>query len=271
MNPDTLLSVVQFLPVLWFFMAGLCLGSFLNVCILRLPAGLSIIEPPSRCPKCKTPLRWWDNIPLLSYLFLRGRCRYCEYPISWQYPAVEVLTGFYFAFAFLHFQTDPLRLAWALGLGAFCIVLSVIDIMTMTLPDRIVLPAMALFGFTAYFNPWLGTGWKERAGTMLTGFLVGGGVLYAMGWLGTYILKKDALGGGDIKLMAALGMVLGWDRTMGGLFIGSILSGLLGLSLQATGRLSRQSPMPYGPFLCVGCLAVFFYPELGFIYWLRIN
>jgi leader peptidase (prepilin peptidase)/N-methyltransferase len=216
-------------------------------------------------------LKWFDNIPLLSYLILRGRCRHCENPISWQYPAVEVLTGLYFAFAFSQFSTDPLRLIWALCLGAFCILLSVIDIRTMTLPDRIVLPAIALFGFVAYINPWLGDGWKERAGNMLTGFVVGGGILYAMGWLGSYILKKDALGGGDIKLMAALGMALGWDRAMDGLFIGSIFSGLLGLSLQLSGRLSRQSPMPYGPFLCAGCLAVLFCPKLGFIYWLRIN
>ncbi len=212
MDPNICLSIIQTLPVAAFFLIGLCIGSFLNVCILRFPADLSILSPPSRCPQCKTPLKWWDNIPLLSYLLLRGSCRYCDHSISWQYPAVEAFTGLYFAFVFLHFQTDPLRLVWALGLGAFCILLSVIDIMTMTLPDRIVLPAMALFGFAAYVNPWLGTGWKERAGTMVTGFLVGGGVLYAMGWLGSLILKKDALGGGDIKLMAALGMVLGWDR-----------------------------------------------------------
>ncbi len=269
MYPNIILSFFQFSPFIAFFFVGLCIGSFLNVCILRLPVGLSIVKPASRCPECKTPLKWSDNIPLMSYLFLRGQCRYCGHPISWQYPVVEALTGFYFSFVFFHFQADPLRMVWALCVGSFCILLSVIDIRTMTLPDRIVLPAMALFGFTAYFNPWLGTGWKERAGSMLTGFLVGGGVLYGMGWLGTFILKKDALGGGDIKLMAALGMVLGWDQTMGGLFIGSIISGLLGVSLQLTGRLSRQSPMPYGPFLCAGCLAVLFYPQLGFIYWLQ--
>jgi leader peptidase (prepilin peptidase)/N-methyltransferase len=271
MQSNMTLFVLQAFPVFIFFLAGLCIGSFLNVCIFRLPAGLSIIKPASRCPRCKKPLKWRDNIPLLGYLFLRGRCRFCRKSISWQYPAVEALTGFYFALAFLHFQTDPLRLVWALCLGAFCILLSVIDIRTMTLPDSIVLPGMALFGFTAYLNPWLGNGWQERAETMLTGFLVGGGVLYGMGWLGTFILKKDALGGGDIKLMAALGMALGWDRAMGGLFIGSILSGLLGLSLQVTGRLSPQSPMPYGPFLCAGCLAVLFYPPFGFAYWLGIR
>lgn len=271
MNPNTLLSIDQSLPFVAFFLAGLCIGSFLNVCILRLPAGLSIVTPPSRCPKCETPLIWRDNIPLLSFFLLRGRCRYCGHPISPQYPAVEALTGFYFAFVFFHFQADPLRLVWALCLGTFCILLSAIDIRTMTLPDRIVLPAMALFGFAAYLNPWLGTGWKERAGTMVTGFFVGGGVLYGMGWIGTLILKKDALGGGDIKLMAAIGMVLGWDRTLGGLFIGSILSGFCGLSLQAAGRLSRHSPLPYGPFLCAGCLAVLFYPQLGFMDWLGLR
>jgi leader peptidase (prepilin peptidase)/N-methyltransferase len=271
MHYDMALYIFQALPPLTFFLAGACVGSFLNVCIFRLPAELSIVKPASRCPHCKKPLKWRDNIPLLSYLLLGGRCRSCKRSISWQYPAVEALTGFYFALAFLHFQADPLRLVWALGLGAFCILLSVIDIKTMTLPDSIVLPAMALFGFTAYVNPWLGTGWRERAGTMLTGFLVGGGILYGMGWLGAFVLKKDALGGGDIKLMAALGMALGWDRAMGGLFIGSILSGLLGLSLQATGRLSPQSPMPYGPFLCAGCLAVLFYPQFGLAYWLGIR
>src|SRR5580693_2260572 len=110
MQSNMTLFVLQAFPVFIFFLAGLCIGSFLNVCIFRLPAGLSIIKPASRCPRCKKPLKWRDNIPLLGYLFLRGRCRFCHKSISWQYPAVEALTGFYFALAFLHFQTDPLRL-----------------------------------------------------------------------------------------------------------------------------------------------------------------
>ncbi len=265
------LLFLQAVKLISFFAVGACLGSFLNVCVLRIPEGLSIVRPASRCPGCGHSLSWYENIPLLSFLFLRGRCRSCSKPISWQYPLVEAVTGLLFVLSAWRFGEDPLKLAGFLVLGAFCIVLSFIDIRTMTLPNAVVFPLMAVATLYAPWNAWLGARWDARLVDMVLGFLVGAGILFAFGWVGTLLLGKDALGGGDIKLLGALGMVLGWQGILDGLFFGSIISGLLGGFLILSGRIKAKTPLPYGPFLCLGCLAAALWPFLGISFWMTMR
>lgn len=255
-------------PVL--FLLGACFGSFLNVCAFRIPAGQSILFPSSRCPHCKKPIAWFDNIPVFSFLVLGGKCRHCAKGISWQYPTVELFTGFCFLLAFWLFGSDPLKLAWVLGLVLVAILLSVIDIRTLTLPDRILLPYGALCLGLAPFNPSFGGSIADHYKEALWGFLVGGSMLWGLSVVGLYFLRKEALGGGDVKLMAVFGAILGWDRVLDGLFTGSLLSFLVVSVLLGMGRLTMKSPFPFGPFLCLGTLAAFFWPQAGFLYWLRI-
>ncbi len=259
------------LNLFFYFSLGACLGSFFNVCALRIPQGLSIVTPPSRCPNCGHSLAWYENIPILSFLALKARCRSCSKPISWQYPLVEALTGVFLAVSVMRFEAEPWRLCGFVILGGFCIVLSTIDVRTLTLPNAVIFPLMAAATFFAPWNPWLGTHWGARLVDMVLGFLVGAGILFLFGWLGTLILGKDALGGGDIKLLGALGMVLGWQGALDGLFFGSILSGVWGVSLIATGRLKAKTPLPYGPFLCAGCLATTLWPYLGLSFWMTLR
>jgi leader peptidase (prepilin peptidase)/N-methyltransferase len=267
MDPQISLFFSKWFPFFLVLLFGLSLGSFLNVCILRIPKGQSIVRPASRCPRCKKSLKWWHNIPVISFLLLRGRCGFCGLKISWQYPLVELLTGLYFCFVFTLFQGDPTRLAFLWALGFLAILLSGIDIKTMTLPDGIVLPAMAVSAVLSPLNPWLGGDWQGRMKAVGLGFAMGGGILWVVAWAGSVIFKKEALGGGDIKLLAFLGMVLGWEDAVNGLFIASILGGLVGGSLLLSGRLKSRAPIPFGPFLFIGCLLYVFYPLLGLTYW----
>jgi len=269
-NPHWLLFF-QTIGFLYFFVAGACMGSFLNVCALRIPEGQSVVRPPSRCPQCGHSLPWYENIPILSFLILKGRCRSCAKPISWQYPLVEALTGFFFTVSAYRFEGDYLRLGAFLVLGCFCIVLSTIDFRTMTLPNAIIFPLMALSTLYAPWNPWLGFRWDMRLVDMILGFLAGAGILLLFGWFGSLILGKDALGGGDIKLLGALGMVLGWQGALDGLFLGSIFSGLWAGFMILSGRLKAKTPIPYGPFLCAGCLAAGLWPFLGLTYWMILR
>ena len=263
--------LVSFIPFCVAFAIGSGIGSFLNVCILRLPAGGSLLSPPSRCPKCRKRLKWYDNIPLVSWLLLQGRCRNCRKPISWQYPLVEGFTGLFFALAFWKFGDEPLRLAFVLFLGTVSILLSGIDVRTLTLPDQILFPCMTAALLTASFNPWLGDDWKGRWSSLVPGFLVGGGFLWAFSLIGARLFKREAIGGGDIKLLAALGMYLGWEPAVNGLFLGSVLCALWGGTLLALGRVKPKTPLPYGPFLCAGCLLVLFVPQAGLTGWMALR
>lgn len=255
----------------WFFLLGSAFGSFLNVCILRLPKGQSILRPASRCPRCKKNIAWFDNIPILSFILLRGKCRHCELAISWQYPAVEMTTGLLFVLAFWRFGDEPVRLTWVLAILLISVLVSAIDIRTLTLPDKILLPFGALCLVLAPLNPNFTGTVPEHYKESLWGLLFGGGVFWALSVIGFYLFKKEALGGGDVKLMAVFGSALGWDRVMDGLFTGSLASFCMVVVLMAMGRMGMKSAFPFGPFLCAGTLASLFWPQTGFLYWLRIN
>ncbi|MBI3454917.1 MAG: prepilin peptidase [Candidatus Rokubacteria bacterium] len=218
------------------------LGSFLNVCISRLPRGESVVSPPSHCPRCDAPIRYYDNLPLVSFALLGGRCRACREPISWRYPIVEALAA---AVGFLAFwQLGP---TWA-GLRAFVlglalIAITFIDLETLLIPDRITLPGIVIgLGLSLVPSP-------RALVWALIGCLVAGGLFYAIA-----ALSRGGMGGGDIKLAAMLGAFLGWPLVVLAIFAAVVLGGVVALGLLASGRRGRKDAVPFGPFLAFGGL-----------------
>jgi leader peptidase (prepilin peptidase)/N-methyltransferase len=218
------------------------LGSFLNVCISRLPRGESIVSPPSHCPRCQSPIRYYDNIPLVSFVLLGGRCRVCREAISWRYPLVEALAVG--AGVLVLWQVG---LTWN-GLRAFVLVLALIavtfiDLETMLIPDRITLPGIVV-GLALSVVPW-----PSGLLSALAGCLVAGGLFYLIA-----LVSRGGMGGGDIKLAAMLGAFLGWPLVLVAIFTGVLLGGVVAVALLVSGRRGRRDPVPFGPFLAVGGL-----------------
>jgi leader peptidase (prepilin peptidase)/N-methyltransferase len=235
---------------------GGCIGSFLNVCIYRLPQGLSIVSPRSFCPQCRSPVRSYDNIPLLSYLLLRGKCRSCGAKISWRYPLMEALTG---AFAV------ALYLKFGLTLGFFAffaftaalLVITFIDLDHRIIPDVISLPGIAVGFGLSFFLP--APSWTDS----LIGLLAGGGSLYLVAIGYEALTKREGMGGGDVKLLAMIGAWLGWKAVLFTLFLASLTGTLIGGGAMVVQRQGRHYAIPFGPFLAFGALAyLFFGPQL---------
>jgi len=224
---------------------GLCVGSFLNVVIGRLPAGGSIVHPGSSCPRCGNPIAWYDNLPVLSFLLLHARCRSCQNPISWRYPMVEILCGILFALAYLRFGPS-LQLASAFVLLSSLVAITVIDLDHQIIPDVLSLPGVAL-GLLLSLAP--GTiGWRAS----VLGVLVGAGVFLVIIVASSLVLGQPGMGGGDVKLGAMLGAFLGWKLALLSVLISVLVGGPLAGALLATGRKGRKDPIPFGPFLAVG-------------------
>jgi leader peptidase (prepilin peptidase)/N-methyltransferase len=229
---------------------GLLIGSFLNVVIARLPAGESIVRPPSHCPKCGTTLRTVDNIPVVSWIALRGRCRTCDSAISKRYPLVELLTAGVFAALGVRFGPHA-DLAAHLVAGSGLVALSFIDLDTKRLPDRLVFPTVvgtyALLLVAALVD-------DRRAdfGRATIGALLAFGLLFII-----HMIRPDGMGFGDVKLAALCGMVLGWQGLADvvlGLYLGFVLGAIVGGSMLFTGRAERGKTIPFGPFLAAGTL-----------------
>lgn len=219
---------------------GAVVGSFLNVCASRLPKGKSLWAPGSACPACQSPIRWYNNIPVLSFLLLRGRCRDCRANIAWRYPIVEAGTASLFALAYLRIGWEP-SLLLALVLLSALIVVTAIDLEHQLIPDRITLPGIVA-GFVG--SVLLSRGlWLNS----LLGILLGGGA-----FLLVIVLSGGGMGGGDMKLGAMLGAFLGWKLLLIGLFLAALLGGAVALALLVTGRKGRKDPLPFGPFLAFG-------------------
>ncbi len=255
---------------------GLIVGSFLNVVILRLPAGQSVVRPRSRCPGCSAPIAWFDNIPVLSWLLLRGRCRRCAMRISPRYPLVEALTGALFALAAWLLVVrvrggfaDPLRyghLAAALLFTAAMVALSGIDFDHRILPDRITKPGMAAGAVASLLLPWhlhdFDTLFLPPAGMgllhSLAGMVVGYGSLWLVGWLGERVFRREAMGLGDCKLLGMIGAFTGPAGALGaaasGLLLGLLLGGLMHLR-------TRDAAFPFGPALAAGGVGMMLAPE----------
>lgn len=237
----------------WFsFILGLSLGSFANVCIVRLPEDQSIYKPRSRCPSCKQPIRAVDNIPVLSYLFLRGKCRHCQESISLQYPLIELTMGFLFLFNAWLFQADFMTLFIVELLTFYLLTLSVIDYHHRIIPDELSLSLLTAGLLLAWWNPWLqAKGIRGFIEAFAAGALGCLGMLF-VAWAGEKIYKTEAMGGGDIKLVAAFGALLGWKGLLGSLLFGSLLGGVFGLYLILRGKKGRRETLPFGPFLSLG-------------------
>lgn len=248
--------ILMLLFIFWF---GLIIGSFLNVCIYRLPAKKSLIRPGSHCPRCETPIKPYDNIPLLSYLLLAGRCRHCKANISLRYPAVELLTGILFVALFFVFGLTVQFFIDCLLVSSL-IVITLIDLDRYIIPDRITLPGIGVGLLLSFFNARLGSG-MHGVLTSAIGMLVGGVLFYMIAVLGSVIFKKESMGGGDIKLAAMLGAFLGWKGALlssfFAFFVGAVIGGII---LLASSERSHTR-VPFGPFLALGAVAYLFVGE----------
>jgi leader peptidase (prepilin peptidase)/N-methyltransferase len=226
---------------------GAIVGSFLNVCIYRLPLGKSVVWPASACPKCRRELAWYENIPVLSWVALRGRCRTCHVAIGVQYPIVEALTASLFALAWWQYGPTPL-LASRLVFGCALIVLFAIDLEHQLLPNAITLPGIAIgFVFSVFTEP----GWVAS----LIGIVAGGGVLYAIAEVYYRVRHEEGLGMGDVKMLAMIGAFVGWKLTLVALMMASLSGSLIGVVVIARGRGGMKYALPFGTFLALGAAA----------------
>ncbi len=245
-------------------LVGLVVGSFLNVCIHRLPRGESVVRPRSRCPACGHRISWVENIPLLSWIALRGRCRHCGAPIALRYPAVELASGLILAWLWHRF--GPGWSFWvASWLALASLALFFTDLEQRLLPDRITLPSFAVGLALAWVNPFLGVeAGVRRLWLALAGAALGAGILWGIGALWLRVRGVEAMGLGDVKMMAMLGAFTGPRGVLFTLFAASVSGALVGMLLVAWRRGSMRDSLPFGCFLAPAGLAALFWAPAAF-------
>lgn len=236
------------MPPAWFppliiFVSGTVFGSFFNVVIHRLPRGESLVLPGSHCPHCGRAIRWWDNIPLVSFLLLGGRCRYCRRPISWRYPAVELVTGLLLTAAWLRFGPSGEWLAW---LTASLLTLLLVPIFFIDLEHRLVPNVITYPGIVA------GLLLAAAGGRLVNAAIVAAGA--GLVFLAIALLSRGGMGGGDVKLAAMLGAFLGWPDAAVGILLAFIGGAAVGVALIVAGLRTRKDAIPFGPALATGAL-----------------
>jgi len=233
---------------------GLIFGSFANVFIVRMPHDLSIIKPRCGCPKCENTIAWWQNIPVISYILLWGKCGFCKNSISIRYPIIEILTGFLFWCIYQKFGMTLLTPAFFIFV-LWLVILSAIDLEHYILPDELTLSGVVL-GFLASiflgFIPWLDS---------FLGILIGGGILYAIAWSYEKWTKNEGLGGGDIKLLAMLGAWLGIKSILPIVVLSSFVGSFVGIFLLVFRRKNMRTAIPFGPFLAASAMLWLFFQE----------
>ncbi len=259
----TLVLVIKS-PFTWLaFFIGACVGSFLNVCILRIPEKTFWKHKRSVCPACDAQIPFYLNIPILAFFILRGRARCCGAPLSWQYPVVEFASAVTFAFLYWYFPflgwqwANPqfdldqmIRWIHACGFVSLMLTMSVIDIRLMIIPDVLSLGMLSLSPVIAWLHPDL------TLMDSVLGAFIGGGVLYGVAWSYWLLRRQYGLGFGDVKLLAAIGGWLGWQAIFSTLFLGSIVGSIMSLGIMvAARRMSWQAKIPFGPFLALGAVA----------------
>ncbi|MDD5174126.1 MAG: prepilin peptidase [Candidatus Omnitrophota bacterium] len=241
------------------FIFGSIVGSFLNVCIYRLPKGRSVIVPGSHCPNCTAAIHWYDNVPILSYIFLGGRARCCKAKISLRYFIVEVLTASAFLILFSVFGLTPKFFAYAIMVSGL-IIATFVDFEIQEIPDEVSIGGLAVglilavifpsvLGETARFNSFLNS---------FLGALAGGGMIYAMGMIGEFAFKKEAMGGGDVKLLAMIGAFIGWKLTILTFFLAPVFGSVVGIILKIR---YGKDVIPYGPYLSLAAVCSIFFGE----------
>ncbi|MBI1318852.1 MAG: prepilin peptidase [Candidatus Hydrogenedens sp.] len=275
------------------FALGAVLGSFANVCVARWPVGQSIVKPGSRCPKCMHPLAWYDNIPIVGWVFLRGKCRYCSTSIHWQYPLVELLTALlfllvYWKFGFTIASPVYMMLAFALVVCTFQ------DFADWTIPDEITYPGIPAGLAVAVAGMFLGEASGLRVLNPIdagAGILLGGAIPFVIDRVTVVLLKKPGMGFGDVKLLAMIGGFVGWQGVLGTFFLACLLGSFIGVGVIAYFRFKGPSEkpeaaagekkeaasddeieleghyLPFGPYLALaGFLFVLYGPELVQLY-----
>ena len=227
-------------------LVGLAFGSFLNVCIVRLPHDGSLLRPPSSCPRCRARIAWYDNIPVVSWLLLRGRCRHCGESISAQYPLIELLVGVLWAAAALAWGPTLHALAGAV-FGTILLGITVTDARHMLIPDEFTWGGLVLGLAMAL------AGGGPALVQALLGAAAGFALLYAIAAIGEWVFKEEAMGGGDIKMMAMVGAFVGWPGVLLTVFLGALLGTLIFVPL----TLRKKRLVPFGVFLALGAAAAF--------------
>ncbi len=234
---------------------GLVVGSFLNVVVHRLPRGQSLVRPRSRCPWCGAPIRARDNLPLLSFVLLRGRCRHCTGPISWRYPLMELVTAGLFVACVERFGASLAALGGAV-LCAMLLASAAIDIEHYLLPDALTLPGIAVgIVFRAAFSR---PDWLDGLLTGFAGALVGGGLLFLVAETWLWLRGEEGMGLGDAKLLAMVGAFLGWPGVAITFVAACVLGATTGVALVAARRAGRKTRLPFGLFLGLGAMVALF-------------
>ncbi|MBI3769777.1 MAG: prepilin peptidase [Deltaproteobacteria bacterium] len=236
------------------FVLGAMIGSFLNVCIVRLPEERSIVRPRSHCPSCGHEIAWYDNVPVLSYVLLRGCCRACGTRISPIYPAVELLTGALAVALWLRLGTT-LAFAGYFAFAAALVTITFIDLDHRIIPDVISLPGIAVGLAVSFVSPLV-----TPVGALL-GMLAGGGVLLAIAGAYQAIRGQEGMGGGDVKLLAMIGAFLGWQSVFVTLMVASLIGSVIGIGLMLYQRADTKLAIPFGPFLAGGALVSLFFGD----------
>ena len=230
------------------------MGSFSNVCIYRIPRNESIIYPASHCPKCRSEIKPFDNIPLLSFILLKGRCRHCKTKISIRYPMVELLSGLIYLIIYLIYGLSVQTLIYII-LSSALIIIAFIDLNQQIVPDVISLPGIVIGFIVSFFVHYI-----SFINSAL-GIVVGGGIILFIGIAGSLIFKKEAMGGGDVKLAAMIGAFLGWRYIIISLFLGFFLGALAGIILIIAKIKKREDVIPFGPFIVLGSLITLLWGE----------
>lgn len=234
------------------FIFGAVVGSFLNVCICRLPKKESVVFPPSHCPNCDYVIPFYDNIPILSYLVLAGRCRSCKGRISPQYPLVELINALLTLFLFMKFGPSLAFLVLFLFCSAM-VVVTFIDLEHQIIPDVISLSGIVAGFIFSFFIPQLG--WLNS----LIGIAVGGGSLFLVAYVYEFLTKKEGMGGGDIKLLAMMGAFFGWRAIPFIIFISSLIGSVIGITVMLLQKKDAKLAIPFGPFLALGAILYIFF------------
>ena len=241
---------------IFIFLLGLVVGSFDNVAIYRIPEGKSVVAPRSFCPGCEESISWYDNLPLLSYIILRGRCRHCGMRISIQYPLVELVSGLLFlaVFAKMDFSWSTLLVPY-LFMVTVLIIVSVIDLERQIIPNKIMYPSI-IIGLAAMGLVALAEGSAHIFWESLKGFAVGGVPLALLA-----LLIPKGMGMGDAKLAAFTGIFLGWHSQIVAFFFAFLLGAIAGVAMIVAGKKGRKSRIPFGPFLAVGAVISLFWGQ----------
>jgi leader peptidase (prepilin peptidase)/N-methyltransferase len=237
------------------FTIGACVGSFLNVCIYRIPREESVVAPRSHCPHCGKMIPWYDNIPQFSFLALSGRCRNCKGVISVRYFLVELLTAVLFLLVWLYYGLDARTPVYWLMVSGL-ILGTFVDFEHMIIPDRVTLGGVVAGLVLSPLIPSLHdvSGPLESLSAALIGMVAGAGLLWGIGLIGKWILRKDAMGMGDVKLLGGLGALLGWQAVLFTIMVSALLGSCVGVGLILSRNKEWQSRIPYGPYLAISAV-----------------